>query len=93
MAVTLVCPGYIATGHSSNAVGAAYPEGHTSKGVPAAELAPQILQAVAAGRQELVPAAWDARAAAWLRCLCPALLFRIMRRRARKEALQRRGAR
>merc|ERR1712014_537004 len=40
--VTTVCPGYIKTGHSVNAVrsGGEYPEGHTSKGVPPEILAP-----------------------------------------------------
>jgi len=90
--VTTVCPGYIATGHSQNAVyGSAgkYPEGHTSKGVSPDVLALEVLAAVARRRPQLVSAALDARVACLLRALCPALLFWIMRRRARKERRER----
>lgn len=88
--VTMVAPGYIATKHSENAAhggGTRYPEGHTSKGVPPESMAPQILAAVARRQPEFVPAALDARLARLLRCACPPLLFRIMRRRAAKERL------
>lgn len=92
ISVTVIGPGYIATGHSANAVhGSAgkYPEGHTSKGVPPEILAPQVLAAVARRRAEFVPAAFDARLARMLRTLCPSLLFCLMRKRARKEKHER----
>mmetsp|Transcript_25696 Transcript_25696/g.59914 ORF Transcript_25696/g.59914 Transcript_25696/m.59914 type:complete len:385 (-) Transcript_25696:47-1201(-) len=85
--VTTVCPGYIRTGHSANAVrtSSGYPEGHTNKGVDPVELALEMLTAVARQRPEFVSAAIDAQAARYLRVLCPSLLFAIMRKRARKE--------
>ena len=92
ISVTTVCPGYIATCHSQNALrgeGVKYPEGHTSKGVRPEILAPKVLAAVARKKRELVPAAFDARVARLLRTCCPNLLFWIMRRRARKEARER----
>lgn len=92
ISVTTVCPGYIKTGHSLNAVHSSsggYPEGHTSKGVPPESLAREILVAVSNRRQELVSAALDARLARLLRTLCPQLLFWVMRRRARKEMRER----
>ena len=95
ISVTTVCPGYIATGHSQNALrgeGVTYPEGHTSKGVLPELLAPKVLAAVARKQPELVPAAVDARLARLLRTCCPNLLFWIMRRRARKEARERANA-
>jgi len=92
ISVTMVAPGYIATQHSENAAhgsGGKYPEGHTSKGVPPEVMAPQILAATARGRSEFVPAALDAKIARILRQLWPSGLFYVMRRRARKERLQR----
>jgi len=94
ISVTLVCPGYIATEHSSNAMkgeGVKYPDGHTSKGVPPEVLAPNVLAGVARRQPEMVPAALDARLARLLRILCPRALFSIMRKRARKEQHQRIG--
>mmetsp|Transcript_50058 Transcript_50058/g.116204 ORF Transcript_50058/g.116204 Transcript_50058/m.116204 type:complete len:291 (-) Transcript_50058:68-940(-) len=92
LSVTVVCPGYIKTGHSANAVhssASGYPEGHTSKGVPAEAMAWETLVAAAQQRDELVSAALDAKVARLLRALCPPLLFWIMRRRARKEMRER----
>eukprot|EP00927_Polykrikos_kofoidii_P077735 TRINITY_DN74653_c0_g1_i1.p1 TRINITY_DN74653_c0_g1~~TRINITY_DN74653_c0_g1_i1.p1 ORF type:complete len:301 (-),score=47.01 TRINITY_DN74653_c0_g1_i1:124-1026(-) len=92
IAVTTICPGYIKTGHSLNAVrgsGGGYPEGHTSKGVDPNVLAVEALTAIGNRRAELVSAAFDAKVAALLRVLCPSLLFAIMRRRARKELKER----
>mmetsp|Transcript_73226 Transcript_73226/g.136843 ORF Transcript_73226/g.136843 Transcript_73226/m.136843 type:complete len:374 (-) Transcript_73226:46-1167(-) len=85
--VTTVCPGYIRTGHSANAVrtSSGYPEGHTNKGVDPVPLAHELLTAAARQQAEMVPAAIDARAARFLRTCCPNLLFAIMRKRARKE--------
>jgi len=88
ISVTMVAPGYIATKHSENALrgnGGFYPEGHTTKGVLPEVMAPQILLAVARRSPEFTPAALDARVARILRCVCPTLLFKIMRSRARKE--------
>lgn len=92
ISVTMVAPGYIATQHSQNAAhgsGGKYPEGHTSKGVPPEVMAPQILAATARGRSEFLPAALDAKLARILRQLWPSGLFYYMRRRARKERLER----
>merc|ERR1719433_517988 len=92
IAVTTVCPGYIRTGHSMNAVkgsGRGYPEGHTNKGVPPNALAQEALASIARGCPELISAALDARLARLLRSLCPRLLFWVMRRRARKELRER----
>lgn len=86
--VTTVNPGYIRTGHSTNAArgaGGGYPEGHTNKGVPPEAMAPEILTAVARRLPEFVPAAPDAKFARLLRQLCPRALFWYMGRRARKE--------
>jgi len=94
IAVTVVCPGYIKTKHSLNAVhstSAGYPEGHTSKGVSPDVLAEEIISAVAHRKPELVSAALDAKLARLLRTLCPRLLFWVMRRRARKEMHERNG--
>jgi len=90
--VTTICPGYIQTEHSQNALkgeGVKYPEGHTSKGVPPEVLAPKVLAAIARRQAELVPAALDARVARLLRTMCPGVLFWIMKKRARKEARER----
>merc|ERR1712150_148933 len=95
ISVTTVCPGYIKTGHSLNAVrgtGGGYPEGHTSKGVDPEVLAQEILAAVASCWPELVSAALDAKLARLIRTLCPPLLFLIMRRRAQKELQERASA-
>merc|ERR1712146_555185 len=94
VAVTVVCPGYIKTNHSSNAVrgsGGGYPEGHTSKGVPPEQLARETLLATAQKKPELVSAALDARLASVIRALCPAFLFSVMQKRARKELKERSG--
>lgn len=92
--VTVVCPGYIKTGHSSNAVrgsGGGYPEGHTSKGVPSEQMALETLVATARQQSELVSSALDAKLARAIRVLCPPLLFSIMQKRARKELRERPG--
>jgi short-subunit dehydrogenase len=94
ISVTVICPGYIKTGHSTNAVkgsGGGYPEGHTSKGVPAEQIAIETLAAAACKQPELVSAAFDARAGRVIRSLCPPLLFSIMQKRARKELKEREG--
>lgn len=95
VSVTTVCPGYIKTGHSANAVrgsGGGYPEGHTSKGVPPESIAWETLVATSRGRAELVSAALDAKLARVLRSCCSPVLFWVMRRRARKELRERNAA-
>jgi len=92
--VTVVCPGYVRTGHSLNAVRASslgYPEGHSSKGVAPEDMAREVLLATARRKPELLSAAPDAKLARLLRTLWPPLLFWIMQRRARKEMQQRRS--
>jgi len=95
VSVTTVCPGYIQTGHSRNAVrgaGGGYPEGHTSKGVPAERMAREALVAASRRRAELISAAPDAKIARLLRSCWSPLLFWIMGRRARKELRERAAA-
>lgn len=69
--VTMVAPGYIKTRHSQNAKrgnGGEYPEGDIlQKGVPPEVMAPEILAGAARKVPEIVPAAWDAKAAHILR--------------------------
>lgn len=81
IAVTTVCPGYIATEHARNAARSdgvqVEPE---IKGVAPDVLAPKVLAAIARRKAEMVPAALDARAARLLRTLFPTLFFSIMRR-------------
>lgn len=94
IAVTMVAPGYINTAHSAGAAhgsGGKYPEGHTSKGVAPEVLAVQVLAAAARKKQEIAPAAVDARIARLLRCACPPVLFWAMVKRARKERREREG--
>eukprot|EP00929_Paragymnodinium_shiwhaense_P037212 TRINITY_DN19869_c0_g1_i1.p1 TRINITY_DN19869_c0_g1~~TRINITY_DN19869_c0_g1_i1.p1 ORF type:complete len:311 (-),score=82.65 TRINITY_DN19869_c0_g1_i1:113-1045(-) len=94
VAVTTVCPGYIKTGHSVNAMKGSdggYPEGHTSKGVEPSLMAKEVLMATARSQPELVSAAVDARLARVLRVLCAPALFWIMQRRAKKELKERKG--
>lgn len=94
VSVTVVCPGYVKTGHSTNAVqgsGGGYPEGHSSKGVPAEQMALEALTATARQDPELVSCALDARLARIIRVCCPPLLFSIMQKRARKEMRERAG--
>ncbi|CAJ1394353.1 unnamed protein product [Effrenium voratum] len=81
IAVTTVCPGYIATQHGRNAArGGGAQADDISKGVLPHVLAPKVLAAIARRKPELVPAAWDARIARLLRTLYPSLFFSIMRR-------------
>mmetsp|Transcript_42315 Transcript_42315/g.75818 ORF Transcript_42315/g.75818 Transcript_42315/m.75818 type:complete len:282 (-) Transcript_42315:102-947(-) len=82
IAVTTVCPGYIATEHGRNAARSRGVEqvGVEVKGVAPDVLAPKVLAAIARRKAELVPAALNARAARLLRTLFPSLFFSIMRR-------------
>lgn len=94
ISVTVVCPGYIKTNHSQNAVQGSdggYPEGHTSKGVAPELLAIEALTAVARKKAELVSSAIDARIATMIRGLCPPVIFSLMAKRARKELRERCG--
>lgn len=89
VSVTMVCPGYIATNHSLNALqvpaAARYPEGDISKGVAPEVMAPQILAAVSRRKPEFMPAALDAKVATLIRAIWPRVIFWIMERRSRKE--------
>jgi dehydrogenase/reductase SDR family protein 7B len=92
ISVTMVAPGYIATSFAANAAeggGGKYPEGHASGAIPADVLAKQMITATARLKEEIVPAAFNARMARFARCACPGGLFWYMRRRAAKERKKR----
>ena len=84
--VTTVAPGYIKTEHSASAVGGdGQADANALKGMEPAELAKQVLDAVAQGRAELIAGAGlDARIAIWLRAIAPNALFRLMSLKAAK---------
>ncbi|XP_039216468.1 dehydrogenase/reductase SDR family member 7B isoform X1 [Crotalus tigris] len=89
--VTVVCPGYIQTNLSLNAVtsdGSQYGvmDKTTSEGKAAADVARLVLDAVGERQKEvlLVPGFLPALAV-YLRPLCPALFFTLMARRAGKD--------
>ena len=85
LGVTVVSPGYIATDHASSALGGdGAADANANAGMPPAELAALIADAVAEGRAELVAAPLDARAAIVLRALWPAAVFKLMERKAAK---------
>ena len=79
--VTTVAPGYIKTDHASSAVGGdGQTDANALKGMEPAELACQVLDAVAQGRAELIAGAGlDARIAIWLRAIAPNALFSLMK--------------
>ncbi|KAM3826554.1 dehydrogenase/reductase SDR family member 7B isoform 2-T2 [Vipera latastei] len=89
--VTVVCPGYIQTNLSLNAVtsdGSQYGvmDKTTSEGKAAADVARLVLDAVGEKRKEvLVVPGFLPALAVYLRPLCPALFFTLMARRAGKD--------
>ncbi|XP_026560098.1 dehydrogenase/reductase SDR family member 7B isoform X2 [Pseudonaja textilis] len=89
--VTVVCPGYIQTNLSLNAVtsdGSQYGvmDKSTSEGKTAADVARLVLDAVGERRKEvLLGLGFLPALAVYLRPLCPAVFFTLMARRARKE--------
>ncbi|KAM6424253.1 dehydrogenase/reductase SDR family member 7B isoform 2-T2 [Liasis olivaceus] len=91
--VTVVCPGYIQTNLSLNAVtsdGSQYGvmDKTTSEGTAAADVAQEVLHAVGEKKKEVLVAGFLPSLAVYLRSLCPALFFTIMARRARKEKVK-----
>ncbi|EWM24961.1 short-chain dehydrogenase reductase sdr [Nannochloropsis gaditana] len=87
--VTTVFPGYIRTDLSLNALtgrGEKYAQMDetTAKGLDPTRLAVKIFQAAAAGKQEVIFAPIDARAAIYLRNIIPHVVFRILARKAQK---------
>lgn len=81
IAVTTVCPGYIATEHGRHAarrVGTHVVE-DVAKGISPHVLAPKVLAGIARRKAEMVPAALDARLARLLRTIFPSLFFSMMR--------------
>lgn len=82
--VTTVAPGYIRTNHAASAVGGdGQTDANAQKGMEPAELACQVLDAVAQGRAELIAGAGlDARIAIWLRAIAPNALFGLMKLKA-----------
>uniref|UniRef100_A0A6B2F7M1 Dehydrogenase/reductase SDR family member 7B n=1 Tax=Bothriechis nubestris TaxID=1766655 RepID=A0A6B2F7M1_9SAUR len=89
--VTVVCPGYIQTNLSLNAVtsdGSQYGvmDKTTSEGKAAADVARLVLDAVGERQKEvLVVPGFLPTLAVYLRPLCPALFFTLMARRAGKD--------
>ncbi|XP_026540902.1 dehydrogenase/reductase SDR family member 7B isoform X2 [Notechis scutatus] len=89
--VTVVCPGYIQTNLSLNAVtsdGSQYGvmDKSTREGKTAADVARLVLDAVGERRKEVLPGVGFLPAlAVYLRPLCPTVFFTLMARRARKE--------
>ncbi|XP_015685781.1 dehydrogenase/reductase SDR family member 7B-like, partial [Protobothrops mucrosquamatus] len=89
--VTVVCPGYIQTNLSLNAVtsdGSQYGvmDKTTSEGKAAADVARLVLDAVGEKQKEvLVVPGFLPALAVYLRPLCPALFFSLMARRAGKD--------
>lgn len=91
--VTLVSPGYIATGHSSNALtgdGTIYAkeDESTATGYSPDYVASQVLKHLALGTPEVVIADFKIRLLIILRSLFPGLCFRLLRDRymGKKEA-------
>ncbi|ELR15573.1 Dehydrogenase/reductase SDR family protein 7like, putative [Acanthamoeba castellanii str. Neff] len=87
IAVTLVCPGYIKTDLSLNALtgsGTSYGkmDETTAKGYEPAYVAQRVMQAVSEKRDEIMVAKPDATAGVFLKVLCPSLLKTILRKRA-----------
>ena len=83
--VTVVIPGYIATDHSASAVGGdGAADANAKKGMPPAELATMMADAVARGQPQLLASQLDGRFAIFLRALWPSALFKIMEGKARK---------
>ncbi len=83
--VTVVCPGYIKTNVSLNALdshGQKYGQmdANQEKGMPADACALVILDAAAQDQKEVVIGGLTERAAVYLRRLWPALLFKMVRR-------------
>lgn len=82
--VTIVCPGYVNTAVSANAVG---PRGESrgrsaatqTRGIPAQKCANALVRGVARGREEIVVGGWETAGIAMKR-LAPWLLSRIVRR-------------
>jgi short-subunit dehydrogenase len=91
VSVTVLAPGYIATGHSVNALagdGARYgvDDASTKRGAPPEAVAAALLEAVEAREAERVVAPGaSAVAARLLRALAPTALFSLLAKRARDE--------
>ncbi|XP_032087273.1 dehydrogenase/reductase SDR family member 7B isoform X1 [Thamnophis elegans] len=88
--VTVVCPGYIQTNLSLNAVtsdGSQYGvmDKTISEGKAAADVARVVLNAVGEKRKEVLVTGVLPALALYLRPLCPSLFFILMARRAGKE--------
>ena len=93
MGVTLVCPGYVKTELSMNALtgsGSKYAtmDATTASGMEPSALAADILQAVASNTKEITKADLKTRAAIWLRTLAPEFVAKQMVKRARKQRLE-----
>jgi dehydrogenase/reductase SDR family protein 7B len=88
--VTLFCPGYINTQLSVNALtgdGTSYgvTDISTQQGMSPGVVAARMVASVACEEEEVIIAPLDARAAVYLRSLCPFVLRKILKRRARKK--------
>ena len=83
LTVHVIAPGYIATDHAANALGGdGTPDDNAKRGMPPAELATRIANAVAIGEPEVIAAPLNARLAIWFRALWPAAVFKYMQGKA-----------
>ncbi|XP_036152346.1 dehydrogenase/reductase SDR family member 7B isoform X2 [Myotis myotis] len=90
VAVTVLSPGYIRTNLSLNAIAAdgsryGVMDETTAQGRVPADVARDVLAAVAKKKEDVVLASLAPSLAIYLRTLAPALFFRLMASRARKE--------
>jgi len=82
--VTLVCPGYVSTAVSDNALDArggkhGRTDASTARGIAPAKCAAAIVRGVARGREEIYVGGWEVTGI-WLKRLAPWLFSRIARR-------------
>mmetsp|Transcript_50656 Transcript_50656/g.108182 ORF Transcript_50656/g.108182 Transcript_50656/m.108182 type:complete len:279 (-) Transcript_50656:145-981(-) len=83
--VTVIAPGYIATGHSASAIGGdGAADANALKGMSPAELATTTCEAVQSGAAEVIAAPLYARVAIAWRVLWPASFFAYMQAKAAK---------
>ena len=82
--VTLVCPGYVSTAVSANALDArggkhGRTDASTARGIPPEKCAAALGRAVARGREEIYVGSWEV-SGIWVKRFAPWLFSRIARR-------------
>lgn len=88
--VLTVCPGFVATNISLNALTAdgsryAHMDEDTAEGLKAEDVAADVLAAIAARKREIAPAGTLETLGLWMQRLSPTLLDKIMLRRFRRR--------